>query len=217
MHQFQGSLISNAISQDYWHFKGFAEIELEDHVEALKSYTQAVKLDNNNDFFWQCKGNLEYSLRDFNEALKSYTRSVELDPTNHYSWMNKAKVECLFRNFNDALESYDQASQIITGDLEADTVIPDWKLELEHELLEINDARENVVNCINSSLENDKNSATTQYMPEYIDNVWFTKQIKNEESSRLKINEKSLKEDLQNEFNEEWAENFEDEYDEDDG
>ncbi len=195
---------------DYWHFRGFTELKLNRDLKALESYTQAVKFESRSSYFWGVKASIEKNLERYSEALESISQSLELElePISNQGWRIKAEIEINLQKYVDAFESYNKALDAAQKEIDGNPH-PNYKTQLEYSMVKIKEDKKNLQNFMDQSKTNPQN-AHKSYEPEF-DRVWSTKQTESRELASDKIKEKSLKEDLEREFAEEWIETFEEE------
>ena len=102
-------------AQEAWVNKGAAHAELEEYDEAIGSYREALRIDDDSEHAASAETNLAYALWQFGEtqeALEHAERAVEIDPRFGQAWYNRGFF-LRERGLNeDAVNAFDNAIRL---------------------------------------------------------------------------------------------------------
>ena len=101
--------------QEAWVNKGVAHAELEEYDEAIGSYQEALRIDDDSEHAASAETNLAYALWEFGhteEALEHAERAVEIDPRFPQAWYNRGFFLSERGLFEDAVTAFDNAIRL---------------------------------------------------------------------------------------------------------
>ena len=84
----------------------------EDYKEAIKSFTEAIKLKPDFAYAWNDIGAAYGCLNLNEEALNSYNESIRLDQKYILPWLNKVKALAALKRYEDALQVAEKTTQL---------------------------------------------------------------------------------------------------------
>ena len=102
-----------------WFNQGYCLFELGRIEEALKSYDEAIRLDQDNASTWNNRGSVLERLGRREEALISYNKAIELDPIDANARYNRGVVLARLGNFEKAMRSFEECIEFNPGDSHA--------------------------------------------------------------------------------------------------
>ena len=80
--------------------------------QAIRHYTEAIKLNPQMARAYYNRGNASSDLRDYEEALKDYSKAIQLDPEYSDSFFNRANANADLSRFQEAVADYDEAVRL---------------------------------------------------------------------------------------------------------
>jgi tetratricopeptide (TPR) repeat protein len=86
--------------------------------DALRFYTEAIRLDDKMANAYGNRGVVRAALRDFKGALEDYSRAIKYDPKNHRSYYNRAQVREKIDDIAGAIQDYTTAHTLNPHDEE---------------------------------------------------------------------------------------------------
>jgi tetratricopeptide (TPR) repeat protein len=86
--------------------------------EALRFYTEAIRLDSKMASAYGNRGIVRAALRDYQGALEDYSRAIKFDSTNYHSYYNRAQVREKFDDVAGAIQDYTAAHMLNPRDAE---------------------------------------------------------------------------------------------------
>ncbi|ELZ30930.1 hypothetical protein C474_10726 [Halogeometricum pallidum JCM 14848] len=102
-------------AQEAWVNKGAAHAELEEFDEAIGSYREALRIDDDSEHAASAETNLAYALWQFGEteeALQHAERAVEIDPRFGQAWYNRGFFLQERGLSEDAVNAFDNAIRL---------------------------------------------------------------------------------------------------------
>lgn len=90
---------------------------IEGHVqEALKLYTEAVRLSPNFEYGYLGRAEAYHNLGRIKEAIEDLNRAIELDPRRAYAYKHRAHCRLHFRQFTEARDDFTRAIELNPND-----------------------------------------------------------------------------------------------------
>lgn len=86
--------------------------------DALRFYSEAIRLDSKMANAYGNRGIVRAALRDYQGALEDYSRAIKYDSTNYHSYYNRAQVREKFNDVNGAIQDYTAAHMLNPRDAE---------------------------------------------------------------------------------------------------
>jgi tetratricopeptide (TPR) repeat protein len=87
-------------------------LDQEKYPDALKTFSQVVELEPNNEEAWIGRGDALSRLNRHEEALQSYEKAIELEPKNVWGWNRKGGELSRLNRHEEALQSYEKAIEL---------------------------------------------------------------------------------------------------------
>lgn len=82
------------------------------YKEAIKKFTEAIKLNPNNaDAYFQ-RGKAYYDLKNYKKAISDYTRAIELEPNKSILYSSRAFAYKKLENYEKAILDYTKAIEL---------------------------------------------------------------------------------------------------------
>ncbi len=102
-------------AQEAWVNKGAAHGQLEEYDQAIGSYQEALRIDDDSEHAASAETNLAYALWEYGrteEALEHAERAVEIDPRFPQAWYNRGFFLSERGLYEDAVNAFDNALRL---------------------------------------------------------------------------------------------------------
>ena len=99
-------------SLEGWYNLGFVLMELNNDEEAIKSFDEALAIDNHIFEIWFNKANALYNIADFKLARECYEKALEINPEDAEAWNNLGNCFSRLAEGQQAIEAYTRAVAI---------------------------------------------------------------------------------------------------------
>jgi len=102
-------------AQEAWVNKGAAHGQLEEYDQAIGSYQEAIRIDDDSEHAASAETNLAYALWEYGrteEALEHAERAVEIDPRFPQAWYNRGFFLSERGLYEDAVNAFDNALRL---------------------------------------------------------------------------------------------------------
>ena len=104
-----------------WDFnrQGDRYYDLEQYVEAVKSYTEAIQLQANNSMFYNNRGCAYDNLGEYDKAISDYNKAIELDPESSTVYNNRGYLYFTLREYDKAILDLEEAIRLDPNNADA--------------------------------------------------------------------------------------------------
>ena len=107
------------LNKTYWYFKGKQFAIMEEYIQALLAYEQAIEIDPNYVDAWLEKGHSLNRLKRYLEAIKSYEKVINIDASNYAAWLYSGHIYFNTNNYIEAVNYYQNLVNIYPNNDEA--------------------------------------------------------------------------------------------------
>lgn len=101
--------------------KGYAQIQLKQYDEAIKTFEQGLALYPKDNMLWNNKGYANYNLGKYQDALTSYDTALRFEKNYTIALVNKGDTLVKMGQYQSAVDSYQLALETDPGNRDATT------------------------------------------------------------------------------------------------
>ena len=101
----------DAIKQEYTKLANYSYWQ-KDYLNAIKYYTGAISIYNNDFNLYNLRGSAKCELKDYTGAIEDYTTAIKLNPNISYLYSNRANAYYYQTNYNKAIIDYEKAIEL---------------------------------------------------------------------------------------------------------
>jgi tetratricopeptide (TPR) repeat protein len=95
-----------------WLFTGLSGSITTDYDTAIACYTEAIKLDPNNDTYYNNRGFLYNAKGDYDKAIADLTRAIQIDPNSPNAYRHRGVAYMRKKDYQKARADLDKALQL---------------------------------------------------------------------------------------------------------
>jgi tetratricopeptide (TPR) repeat protein len=106
-------IIGHSPDHYYSHeLKGVANIKLRRSQDALKDFTNAIRIEPNYSVAHHSRGVCYLSLKQYEKAIKDFSNSIKIDPMSSLAFHNIGKAKYYIKNYQGAVDDFDKALKL---------------------------------------------------------------------------------------------------------
>ncbi|MES0491417.1 MAG: tetratricopeptide repeat protein [Leptospirales bacterium] len=95
-----------------WHFKGISYYKKEQYQKAVDAFSEAIRLDPDDEDNYLNRGASYYNLDKHNKAIKDYNKAIELKPDYAEAYNNRGAVYDDLKKYDKAVKDYNKAIEL---------------------------------------------------------------------------------------------------------
>jgi len=103
---------TDTTSSNKYFKSGLLNYELNNYIEAITDFEQALLKNPKNAEAYIYKGHCENKLKKYENAYSDYAKAIELDKTNYTAYWGKASVLCNLHKYQEAVKEYNYAIEL---------------------------------------------------------------------------------------------------------
>ena len=82
------------------------------HLEAIKNFDNAIKVNPKDFDSWDFRGRCKYELEQYEQAVKDFDEAIELNPENYTSWDFRGRCKYFLKQYEQAVKDFDEAIEL---------------------------------------------------------------------------------------------------------
>jgi len=97
-----------ALSAQEWFEQGYKYLETKNYDEAIRCFTEAIRINPNDEISYNNRGFAYDSKDDLEAAMKDYNRAIELNPEDYYPYGNRGVARLISHDVNGAIDDFNR-------------------------------------------------------------------------------------------------------------
>ena len=82
------------------------------HLEAIKNFDNAIKVNPKDYMIWFFRGCCKYELKQYEQAVKDFDEAIELNPKDYMIWYFRGCCKYLLEQYEDAINNLDKTIEL---------------------------------------------------------------------------------------------------------
>jgi len=135
---------------------GIKKFENKEYMEAIVSFNEAIKLDENAYQAYYMRGNIKQKFADVHGAMKDYNKAIEANAEFSEAYFERGNIKYLLQDYYGAINDYSKTIAINENNLDAYYKRGQAKQQLE--------AYQDAINDCTKIIEKDKDNVDAYYL-----------------------------------------------------